>query len=102
MQRQDFIENLLEHYEAPRFHGPLPGADVIVSAENPGCGDIVTIFLNVGQDYTAELIQFECEGCTISQASTSILVEMMQGKPLADIEALDYNALIETLGKSVI
>jgi nitrogen fixation NifU-like protein len=102
MQRQEFIENLLEHYEAPRFHGPLPEADIIVSAENPGCGDVVTIYLNVGKDNTATRIQFESEGCTISQASTSILVEMMQGKPLADIQALDYNALIETLGKSVI
>ena len=50
----------------------------------------------------AEAIQFEGEGCTISQGAASILVEMVQGKPLAEIQAIDYNSLIEKLGREVV
>jgi nitrogen fixation NifU-like protein len=100
--RQYYTDNLLEHYEKPRYYGVIPDADIVVTGENPRCGDVVTIYLNVGNGQTAERIQFEGQGCTISQASASILLEMVQGKTLAEIEALDYNDLIEKVGKNVV
>lgn len=102
MKRQDFTENFLEHYESPRHYGPIPDADVILQGTNPGCGDVITIYLNVGEAGLAEKIQFEGEGCTISQGAASILLEMVQGKPLAEIQAIDYNDLIEKLGRNVV
>ena len=102
MNRQDYIDNLLEHYESPRYRGILPDADVVARGDNPGCGDIITIYLKVSQSDTAQEVWFESEGCTISQGAVSILLDMVQEKPLAEIEAMDYNDLIEKLGKTVV
>jgi nitrogen fixation NifU-like protein len=102
MQRQDYTEQLLEHYESPRYYGALPAADVVVQGENPGCGDFVTIYLKTNTNGTVEAVQFEGEGCTISLAATSMLMEMVHGKTLAQIQAIDYNALIEQLGREIV
>lgn len=102
MDRQDYAEQLLEHYESPRHYGSLADADIVVQGENPGCGDVVTVYLKVGSGNKAERVQFEGEGCIISQASASILMNLIQGKPLAEIQAIDYNGLIDKLGKEVV
>jgi nitrogen fixation NifU-like protein len=102
MQRQDYAEQLLAHYEKPRFYGAMPDADVVSQAENPGCGDLVTIYMRMKDKETVDTIQFEGEGCTISLAATSVLMEMVQGKTLAQIQAIDYNSLVERLGKDVV
>jgi nitrogen fixation NifU-like protein len=102
MDRQDYAEQLLEHYESPRHYGPLTDADVVAHGENPGCGDEITIYLKVNEAGVVEQVQFESEGCTISQASASVVMEMVQHKTLAEIQAIDYNGLIEKLGKDVV
>ncbi|MCL4303034.1 MAG: iron-sulfur cluster assembly scaffold protein [Anaerolineae bacterium] len=102
MDRQQYIEKLLEHFDAPRHRGAIAGADVVMSGGNPSCGDSITIYLNVDEQDRVEQIQFEGEGCTISQASASILLDKVQGKTLAEIEAIDYNDLIEELGRDIV
>jgi nitrogen fixation NifU-like protein len=102
MNRQLFTDNFLEHYESPRHYGPISDADVILRGTNPGCGDVITIYLKVDEGEIAEKIQFEGEGCTISQGAASILLEMVQDKSLAEIQAIDYNALIDLLGRAVV
>ena len=102
MDRQQYIDILLAHYESPRHREAHPEADVVVQGSNPGCGDKITIYLNVGQGNVAKEIWFDGEGCTISQGAVSILLEMVQGKTLAEIEAIDYNDLVETLGKELV
>ena len=100
--RQRYIDNLLEHYESPRFREAHPDADVVLQGINPGCGDVINIYLNVGEGHIATDIWFDGEGCTISQGAVSILLEMVQGRPLAEIEAIDYNELVEKLGKHIV
>lgn len=102
MNRQDHIDTLLEHYESSRFREAHPEADVVGHGSNPGCGDIITVYLNIGEGDVAKEVWFEGEGCIISQGAVSILLEMVQGKPLADIEAIDYNDMVEKLGKNVV
>jgi nitrogen fixation NifU-like protein len=102
MNRQEFTENFLAHYESPRHYGPLSEAEVIEQGADESCGDVITIYLKVGAGEVAEAVQFEGEGCTISQGAASILLDMVQGKPLAEIQAIDYNALIEKLGREVV
>jgi nitrogen fixation NifU-like protein len=102
LDRQLIIENLQDHYENPRHYGPLEDADVVLEGGNPGCGDIVTIYLKVNGDDTIEQVNFEGEGCTISQAAASIVTEMVEGKSLAEIEAMDYNDLLDLLGREVV
>lgn len=103
MDRQEAIEFLLEHYEQPRHRGELADPDVTMPGGNPGCGDVVTIYLKV--DSASDAIQevaFVGEGCTISQAAASILLEQMQGQTLTAVEALDFNWMIDELGREVV
>lgn len=102
MDRQQHVDKLLTHYEEPRHHGALPNADIVVPGGNPVCGDAVTIYLIVNEANVAEAVHFEGEGCIISQAATSILLDMVQGKTLAEIEAIDYNDLLEILGREIV
>lgn len=102
MNRQEYTDRFLEHYESPRHYGALSQADVVVRGENPGCGDVITIYLKTGKGEAARQIQFEGQGCTISQAGASMLLEMVQEKTLAEIEGIDYNDLLEALGKEIV
>lgn len=102
MDRQDYALQLLDHYESPRHFGALAEADAVAHGENPGCGDVITIYLRVNGDGIAEQVQFEGEGCTISLAAASMLMAQVQGKTLAQIQALDYNALIDSIGREVV
>jgi nitrogen fixation NifU-like protein len=103
VDRQEAIEFLLDHYQNPRNHGPLDPVDVTMPGGNPGCGDIVTIYLKVNDaGDRIEHITFEGTGCTISQAAASILTEMVEGRPLAEIDDMDFNDMIDQLGREVV
>jgi nitrogen fixation NifU-like protein len=72
---------------------------------NPDCGDVVTIYLKGGPDHhTIVDVTFKGEGCTISQAAASVVMEMVHDGRLtmAQILAMDYNALIDSLGREVV
>jgi len=103
--RQEQIELLLDHYQAPRHHGAMPDPDVTMPGGNPGCGDVITIYLkgNPDHEHIAD-VTFEGEGCTISQAAASLLMEMVHdGRlTLSAVLALDYNTMIDALGREVV
>jgi len=102
LDRQQIIELLVEHYEEPHHHGKLADADVSMPGGNPGCGDVVTIYLKVDRanDRVAE-ISFEGEGCTISQASASILTDLADNATLGEIEQMDYTTIVDVIGREV-
>jgi len=102
--RQAFIDNILDHYEHPRHHGPMPDATVSLKGGNPGCGDVITAHLKVDPADHDRIVDFsfEGQGCTISQAAASILGEQIIGKTLAEVEAMDHEAFIEDLGREVV
>jgi nitrogen fixation NifU-like protein len=105
MDRQEQIEILLDHYEHPRRRHAMEKADVVMPGGNPGCGDVITIYLDVGDDAkTVKDVSFEGEGCTISQAAASILMELIEDEKwdLDDIVESDYNTMIEILGKEAV
>ncbi len=97
---QDKLELFLEHFESSPYRKKLDNYDVEVEGGNPGCGDVVRIYMKVGDDGTVEL-SFEGNGCTISQASTSILIENLQNKKLQEIEKIDTDFLINLIGREV-
>ena len=103
MDRQEAIEFLLDHYQNPRNNGAFEPVDVTMPGGNPGCGDVVTIYLKVNPAGDAiERVAFEGAGCTISQAAASILTEMVDGKPLSHVDDMDFNDMIDTLGREVV
>lgn len=103
MDRQSTIEHLLDHYQNPRNHGPLDGADIVMPGGQPDCGDLVTIYLRVSADrLRIETVTFEGQGCTVSQAAASILTEYAAGLSLAEFEQADPQRMIDLLGRDVV
>jgi nitrogen fixation NifU-like protein len=94
------MEFILDHYENPRHKEALVDAEAVVEGGNPGCGDIVKVYLKVNDGHI--VATFEGEGCTISQASASYLMEEVNGKTVEEALAIDHEALMENLGKEIV
>ncbi|MDQ4025962.1 MAG: SUF system NifU family Fe-S cluster assembly protein [Actinomycetota bacterium] len=73
-----YKEVILDHYRAPRNKGRLDPHDVALERNNPLCGDEIELFLRFDGD-TVEGVAFEGKGCSISQASTSMMTEKVRG-----------------------
>ncbi|HEX2091809.1 MAG TPA: SUF system NifU family Fe-S cluster assembly protein [Longimicrobiaceae bacterium] len=78
---------ILDHYRRPHNRGELEGADVEVRLNNPTCGDEIVLRMRV-REGTIEEIRFTGQGCSISQASASMMTQRLRGRPLADADAL--------------
>ncbi len=80
-----YREVILDHFKSPRHHKPIEPHDVEQEGFNPLCGDHITLQLKISND-RVENIGFWGKGCSISQASASILTEEIYGKTLAEVE----------------
>ena len=100
LTRQEQLEVILDHYENPRHKHPLVDAEAMVEGGNPGCGDIVKVYLKIVDGRI--VASFEGEGCTISQASASFLMDEINGKTLAEALAIDHAELMDGLGQEIV
>jgi nitrogen fixation NifU-like protein len=82
-----YQELIIRHYRHPRNRGLLEGGTGVVSMRNPTCGDEITLQVKVG-DGVIETVRFEGQGCSISQASASMMSELMEGRTVAEAGAL--------------
>lgn len=92
-----YREIILDHYRNPRNKGKLALADVSVHDSNPLCGDEIDIHLKI-ESNTVQEIKFEGRGCAISQASASMLTEMVMGKNLEYLKDLKKEDILENIG----
>jgi nitrogen fixation NifU-like protein len=92
-----YREIILDHYRNPRNKGKLTHADVSTHDSNPLCGDEIDIHLKVEQGKIKD-IKFEGRGCAISQASASMLTEMVLDKPLTAVKDLAKDDILENIG----
>ena len=92
-----YREVILDHYKNPRGHGVIEGADVEAEGQNPLCGDEVSIFVSFDGD-KIEDIKFRGRGCAISQASTSMLMEMVKGRTAEEVAAMSKEELLDEVG----
>jgi nitrogen fixation NifU-like protein len=84
-----YREIILDHYRSPRNRGELPVPPAHkVEGFNPLCGDEVTLYLDIDNDETVRDIKIEGQGCSISQASTSMMSAAVRGKSLDDVRRL--------------
>jgi len=96
---QMYREVILDHYKNPRGHGVLEDADAEAEGQNPLCGDEVSIFVAFGEDgETIDEVKFSGRGCAISQAATSMLMEMTKGRKATEVAALDKDELLAEIG----
>lgn len=92
-----YREQILDHYRHPRNHGTLDPHDASFEDTNPLCGDRVRIDLRISGG-KIEDIAFSGRGCAISQASTSMLTELVKGQSLEEALALERDELLDELG----
>jgi nitrogen fixation NifU-like protein len=96
---QLYREVILDHYKNPRGHGVLDEPDATAEGQNPLCGDEVSISVKFGDDgETIDDVKFEGRGCAISQAATSMLMEMVKGRKASDVATLPKDELLEEVG----
>ncbi len=82
-----YREVILDHYRNPRHRGTLAAADAHAEGQNPLCGDEIAIDLAFDGDTVAD-VAISGQGCSISQASASMMSNAIKGKTRADIEDL--------------
>ena len=82
-----YKEVILDHYKNPRNKRELPGAELQCHANNPLCGDEITVFAHVEDGAVAE-VTFQGAGCSISQSSASMMTEAVTGSGLDEARAM--------------
>ena len=102
MNHDELMELILDHYKHPKNRGPLENAHVVQKGGNPGCGDTVTVYLDADGEDVVRRLSFEGEGCMVSQAGTSIILERAEGMTLSEIEGIDPETITEILGKRLV
>ena len=90
---------ILDHYKNPRGHGVIEGADAQAEGLNPLCGDEVSIYVQFAEDgETIDEVKFSGRGCAISQASTSMLMEMVKGRTAEEVAGMSKEELLDEVG----
>ncbi|MBE7557155.1 MAG: SUF system NifU family Fe-S cluster assembly protein [Anaerolineales bacterium] len=93
-----YRENILDHYRHPRNAGKLEQPTHSHEEHNPLCGDVIRLDLHVNEDNIIDQVAFTGKGCAISQASASMLTEMIQGKSLEEAKQIGKEQILEALG----
>ncbi|SRR5258708_3876204 len=91
------VDPLMDHFMNPRNVGEMADADGIGDVGNPMCGDIVRLFIKTKGE-TIEKATFKTFGCRAAIATSSILTEMLKGKPIADALKITEKDMLAQLG----
>lgn len=100
MSMDYYREYILDHYRNPRNYGALEHPDAHAEDSNPLCGDQLAIDLQIEGDHVSA-VRFKGRGCAISQASASMLSEMIEGQPVEDVVKLGKDDVLDALGISI-
>ena len=93
-----YRDEILEHYREPHNFGTLEAPDASYEGHNPLCGDRITIMLSLDDAGNVSDVAFSGRGCAISQASASMLTDEVRGRPLAEVEAMQNQDILDLLG----
>ncbi len=93
-------EIILDHYRNPHNYGKLEGSNASMTEYNPICGDTVHFQLRIAGT-VIEDAKFVGRGCSVSQASASMLTDMLKGKPVEYLESLTESGFLDVLGIKV-
>ena len=92
-----YSEKVLDHFQHPRNVGEIPDASGVGTVGNAKCGDIMQMFLKINDDEIVEDVKFKTFGCGAAIATSSMATELIKGKPLAEVEKLTNEAVVEAL-----
>lgn len=90
-------EIVLEHYREPHNYGTLDNPTVSLTENNPVCGDTVNFSLQVRAGVIEEA-KFVGKGCSISQASASMLTDRIRGRTVEEVKAMTEKDVLDMIG----
>lgn len=93
-----YQEHVLDHYESPFHRGRCEHCTHCHEDDNPLCGDVVRMELNLDDDGTLREVFFEGEGCCISQASASMLTERFDGHTVDEVRQFTAEDMLRLFG----
>ena len=91
---------IMDHYKTPRNKGILESSNVTIDMNNPTCGDVIHLTLQVEDDIVKDA-KFEGEGCSISMASASMMTQLIKDKNVEDALQAAHAFSDMMLGKDV-
>jgi len=93
-----YSQKVIEHFQNPHNYGRIKDADGIGKAGNPVCGDIMYLYIKVGENDIIEDIKFETLGCAAAIATSSIVTDLAKGKTIKEALKIDSAKVVESLG----
>ncbi len=96
-----YTQKVIDHFRNPRNQGKINNADAVSEKGNPACGDVMRIYLKIGENDDKKIIEdikFETFGCAAAIAVTSILTEMVKGRTLEEALQLNKDEIVKELG----
>ena len=93
-----YTNKVIDHFQNPRNVGEIKDADGVGEVGNAACGDIMRIYLKIGENETIEDIKFKTFGCAAAIATSSQMTELVKGKTLEEALKLTNKEIAETLG----
>ena len=93
-----YSEIILDYYRHPRNKGTLEHAQISAKDSNPLCGDIIEMQLELDKNNSVRDVRFNGQGCAISQASASMLTELVKGKTIHDVRKISKEEILSLIG----
>ena len=93
-----YSEIILDYYRHPRNKGTLEHAQINAKDSNPLCGDIIEMQLELDKNNSVRDVRFNGQGCAISQASASMLTELVKGKTIDDVRKISKEEILSLIG----
>ena len=93
-----YEEHVLDHYEDPYHRGPCSSCTHRHEDDNPLCGDVIQVELRINGEGRIAEAWFDGDGCCISQASASMLMERIEGKTVDEVRQFSADDILELFG----
>lgn len=93
-----YQEHVMDHYEDPYHRGHCIGCTHACEDRNPLCGDVVHLEMKIDPVGRIDEVWFDGDGCCISQASASMLVEAVEGKTVEEAKHFTAQQMLNLFG----
>jgi nitrogen fixation protein NifU and related proteins len=93
-----YQERILDHNEQPYHRGHCPGRTHSHEDDNPLCGDVIRVELALDADRHIQQAWFSGDGCCISQAAASMLMQTVEGKSLDEVRNFSGQDMLRLFG----
>jgi len=94
-EEETYQDHVLDHYEDPYHRGHCERKTHEHEDDNPLCGDVMHVEMRIDPDGRIEEAWFDGEGCCISQASASMLMEQIEGKSIEELKVFSAQDMLQ-------